>query len=254
MAEHGPRKDGARRERKPMLEPRKASVGHERERRGGTGPCEVVVLSTMDSPRKMYSPSPPAPIAAAIVAVPTRSPWHAEPGHDGGERKRELDHEQQRREVIPMATPASTTFRSRLCSPRTVVPDDRQQRVQGGVTSAVRGPPRDERKGKQEAEQCRLGSSARRSRQTEAADRAVGRRNARIPAGIPRVAPLRSRSGPVHVLLDQPRELGPVRHPEMKQLAHDVPSDRAGPSVSRSTVTRGSRDRATASGESHTTS
>ena len=34
-------------------------------------PARIVVVSTIDSPRKMYSPRPPAPIAAAIVGVPT---------------------------------------------------------------------------------------------------------------------------------------------------------------------------------------
>ena len=37
----------------------------------GMAPARIVVVSTIDSPRKMYSPRPPAPIAAAIVAVPT---------------------------------------------------------------------------------------------------------------------------------------------------------------------------------------
>jgi hypothetical protein len=37
----------------------------------GMAPARMTVESTMDRPRKMYSPSPPAPTAAAIVAVPT---------------------------------------------------------------------------------------------------------------------------------------------------------------------------------------
>ena len=37
----------------------------------GTAPARIVGVSTIDRPRKMYSPSPPAPTAAAIVAVPT---------------------------------------------------------------------------------------------------------------------------------------------------------------------------------------
>src|SRR5262249_61112974 len=37
----------------------------------GIAPARIIVLSTLFTPRKMYSPRPPAPIAAAIVAVPT---------------------------------------------------------------------------------------------------------------------------------------------------------------------------------------
>ena len=37
----------------------------------GIAPARMVVVSTIDSPRKMYSPRPPAPMAAAMVVVPT---------------------------------------------------------------------------------------------------------------------------------------------------------------------------------------
>jgi len=37
----------------------------------GIAPARITSLSTIEIPRKMYSPSPPAPMAAAIVASPT---------------------------------------------------------------------------------------------------------------------------------------------------------------------------------------
>ena len=88
----------------------------------GIAPARIVVVSTIDNPRKMYSPSPPAPIAAATVAVPTPitvatlSPATIE-GIASGNSTRSKSW----RGVMPIATPASTTEGSRLCRPLTVV-------------------------------------------------------------------------------------------------------------------------------------
>ena len=53
------------------LDERQRAVCRERQSRRREGAGEDTVGSTIDKPRKMYSPRPPAPIAAAIVAVPT---------------------------------------------------------------------------------------------------------------------------------------------------------------------------------------
>ena len=56
----------------------------------------MTVESTIERPRKMYSPRPPAPIAAATVAVPMpidRRDAHA--GDDRRQRERQLDEPQK---------------------------------------------------------------------------------------------------------------------------------------------------------------
>ena len=80
------------------------------------------MLSTIDNPRKMYSPSPPAPMAAAIVAVPTPiTVATRRPATIDGSASGSSTMNNSCRGVMPMATPASTTAGSRLCSPPTVV-------------------------------------------------------------------------------------------------------------------------------------
>jgi hypothetical protein len=76
----------------------------------GTAPARMTVASTIDRPRKMYSPSPPAPIAAAIVAVPTpttvatRMPASIEGQASGSSISRSSSHGR-----MPMASAASRT-------------------------------------------------------------------------------------------------------------------------------------------------
>ena len=79
-------------------------------------------MSTIDRPRKMYSPSPPAPIAAAMVAVPTPTTAATRiPATIDGSASGSSTMNSSWRGVIPIATPASTTAWSRLRSPATVV-------------------------------------------------------------------------------------------------------------------------------------
>ena len=70
----------------------------------------IVVESTIDRPRKMYSPSPPAPIAAAIVAVPTPITVATRiPEMIYGSASGSSTRKSSWRRVIPIATPASIT-------------------------------------------------------------------------------------------------------------------------------------------------
>src|SRR4029077_19281689 len=50
----------------------------------GIAPARISVSSTVATPRKMYTPSPPAPIAAAIVAMPTLTTGATATPHRGG--------------------------------------------------------------------------------------------------------------------------------------------------------------------------
>jgi hypothetical protein len=88
----------------------------------GTAPARIIVEFTIDSPRKMYSPRPPAPIAAAIVAVPTpmTAATRMPATIDGSASGNSTIHKRWR-DVIPIAIPASRIARSRFLSPATVV-------------------------------------------------------------------------------------------------------------------------------------
>ena len=88
----------------------------------GIAPASIVVVSTIDSPRKMYSPRPPAPIAAAIVAVPTPMTVATRmPAMIDGKASGSSTSHSSWRPVIPIATPASITARSIWRIPETVV-------------------------------------------------------------------------------------------------------------------------------------
>src|SRR5579863_5559967 len=88
----------------------------------GTAPARIRSLLTMARPRKMYSPKPPAPIAAAIVATPTeitvatRTPAMMTPSASGNSTWKS-----NWRSVIPMPRPASTTARSTPVIPACVL-------------------------------------------------------------------------------------------------------------------------------------
>jgi hypothetical protein len=88
----------------------------------GTAPARMVVVSTIDKPRKMYSPNPPAPTAAATVAVPT--PMTAAirtPEMMAGSASGSSTRYSSCRDVMPTATPASTTAASTCCNPVAVL-------------------------------------------------------------------------------------------------------------------------------------
>src|ERR1700722_5136222 len=76
----------------------------------GTAPAKITRLSSMESPRNMNSPSPPAPIAAAMVASPMettvamRTPATITPEANGNSTC-----QSNWPSVSPMARPASTT-------------------------------------------------------------------------------------------------------------------------------------------------
>ena len=82
----------------------------------------MTVGSTIDSPRKMYSPRPPAPTAAAIVAVPTpitvatRMPATIDGSASGSSTRRNSWPG-----VMPSAIPASINDGSTERTPATVV-------------------------------------------------------------------------------------------------------------------------------------
>src|ERR1700722_10172133 len=84
----------------------------------GTAPASTSPLSTLATPRKISSPSPPAPIAAAIVATPTqvtvavRSPARITLAASGSSTFQSRCHE-----VIPIASATSTRAGSTLLMP-----------------------------------------------------------------------------------------------------------------------------------------
>ena len=76
----------------------------------GIAPARMTLLLTMATPRKMNTPSPPAPMAAAIVATPmamtaaTRTPARITPMESGS-----CTFQRIWRGVMPMARAASST-------------------------------------------------------------------------------------------------------------------------------------------------
>ena len=87
----------------------------------GMAPARMTVLSTIARPRKMYSPSPPAPIAAATVAVPTPITVATRiPDTICGNASGSSTIVKSCRGVMPIAVPASMIARSMVESPLTV--------------------------------------------------------------------------------------------------------------------------------------
>ena len=120
----------------------------------GTAPARITVGSTIDRPRKMYSPSPPAPTAAAIVAVPTpitaatRIPATIDGSASGSSTRRNSWPG-----VIPSAMPASTSAGSIERIPATVVRMIGSSAYSTSTLMATRAPEAaDERQRQQEAE------------------------------------------------------------------------------------------------------
>src|SRR5439155_7963282 len=87
----------------------------------GSAPARIIRLSTIATPRKMNTPSPPAPIAAAIVATPipttvaTRTPARMTLAASGSSTRTK-----SWRSVIPMPRPASRIAGSTPAMPVTV--------------------------------------------------------------------------------------------------------------------------------------
>ena len=98
----------------------------------GIAPARIVVASTIDRPRKMYSPRPPAPIAAAIVAVPTPTTLATRmPGDDRRHRQRQLHHRQQLPRRHAHRDAGFDDRRVDAAQPGGRGPHDRQQGVEG---------------------------------------------------------------------------------------------------------------------------
>src|SRR6185437_15084971 len=95
---------------------------HNASSAAGTAPASTSPLSTLATPRKMSSPNPPAPIAAAIVATPThvtvavRSPARITLAAIGNSTLRSRCHP-----VIPSAFATSMTAGSTLLIPAYVL-------------------------------------------------------------------------------------------------------------------------------------
>jgi len=87
-------------------------------RAAGRAPARIKVSSTTATPRKMYTPSPPAPMAAAMVAVPTlttvatRTPAKITPKPRGSSTC-----VSSCQSVIPIPRPASRTAGSTPATP-----------------------------------------------------------------------------------------------------------------------------------------
>ena len=134
----------------------------------------------------MYSPSPPAPMAAATVAVPTPITVATRIArHDLRQRQRQLHHHQQ----LPRCHPhRGAGFDDRAIDrrkPGDRRTNDRQQRVEGQRHQRRAGPdPADERQRQQEAErEPGWESSGRCWRRPRMNRPARGRRAAMTPAG-----------------------------------------------------------------------
>ena len=120
----------------------------------GIAPARMTVGSTIDRPRKMYSPRPPAPTAAAIVAVPT--PMTAAtrmPATIDGSASGSCTCRSNCRGVIPSAVPASTRAPINRSNPGDRRADDWQQCVNDEHRDRdARAKAADERQRQQEAE------------------------------------------------------------------------------------------------------
>ncbi len=153
----------------------------------GIAPARIIVVSTIERPRKMYSPSPPAPIAAAIVAVPTPTTAATRtPATIDGSASGSSTIHSNWRDVMPIATPASMTARSTLRRPATVVRTTGSNAYSVSVTSAVRGPtPPMNGNGNRNPNSARLGIVCVMLAMASTGRPSRGRRNAKMPAGRP---------------------------------------------------------------------
>ena len=194
----------------------------------GTAPARITVGSTIESPRKMYSPSPPAPTAAAIVAVPTPITAATRmPATIDGSASGSCTCQSICRGVIPSAVPASTSDRIDAADAGDGRPDDRQQRVEDQHDDRdARAEAADERQRQQEAEhrqaRDRLHDVARARR---SARRARGRRAASTPTGTPiAIARQRRRADEQHVLREQAGEFVTMRGQEGEEVHAQEPA------------------------------
>ena len=127
-----------------------------------------MVVSTIDRPRKMYSPRPPAPIAAAMVAVPTpmtvatRMPATIDGSASGS------SHQPQQLARRHAHRDAGLDDRAvEAAQPGDGRADDRQQRVEGQRDERrARPDAADERQRQQESEQRQARDRLRDVRQT----------------------------------------------------------------------------------------
>ena len=154
----------------------------------GTAPARMTVGSTIDSPRKMYSPRPPAPTAAAIVAVPTpitvatRIPATIDGSASGNSTRRN-----SWTGVIPSAMPASTRAGSIERIPATVVRMIGRSAYSTSTLTATRAPrPPTNGKGSRKPNMARLGMVWATLASHTIGAPSLGRRAARIPIGTPR--------------------------------------------------------------------
>ena len=186
----------------------------------------------------MYWPSPPAPIAAAMVADPTPTTAATRtPADDGGQRQRQLDQPQQlaRRHPHRHAGFAHRSIDAGDADDRGA--HDRQQRVEHEHHQrGARADAADERHREQEPEH------------RQARDRLDGVGHAHERRGEPRPPgredaerhTQRDRDGSrdgheQHVLADQHRQLLPVRQPELEERRHGAaPSRSRGATVTAS--------------------
>ena len=156
-------------------------------RAAGSAPARIKVSSTTATPRKMYTPRPPAPMAAAIVAVPTlttvatRTPARITPKPSGSSTC-----VRSCQSVIPMPRPASRTAGSTPAMPAYVFRTIGSSAYTTSATIAVVAPiPPMKGSGMRNPNRARLGMVWNRLASPSTGARQAGRRVSRIPPGTP---------------------------------------------------------------------
>src|SRR5439155_11068852 len=153
----------------------------------GMAPARIRVLSTVATPRKMYTPSPPAPIAAAMVAIPTlttvamRTPARMTPAARGSSTSRSSSPS-----VIPIPRPASRTAGSTPAIPVYVLRTMGRSAYRTSATMAVVAPmPPTNGRGMRNPNNARLGTVWNTFATPSTGPRHAGRRVSRTPSGTP---------------------------------------------------------------------
>ena len=156
-------------------------------RAAGSAPARISVSSTTATPRKMYTPSPPAPMAAAIVAVPTlttvatRTPARITPRASGSSTC-----VRSSQSVMPIPRPASRTAGSTPAMPVYVFRTIGSSAYTTSATIAVVAPiPPIKGSGMRNPNRARLGMVWNTLARPSTGPRHAGRRVSTMPPGTP---------------------------------------------------------------------
>ncbi len=170
-----------------LLQPAERAIRGQREQRGGNAPARICNLSTEAMPRKMKTPSPPAPIAAAMVAVPmVVTVGDPQAGDDRRRGQRQFHHAQDLAASHPHRDRRIAHHRVDAEDSRHGVSQDRQKRVKHQRNDRrVRPDAADERDRDQKTEKRKAGDRLPDAGEAQRpAARRAGSKRAAIPAGI----------------------------------------------------------------------